>query len=158
DVRGAPSLQHGGTWSGGYTAFDQILPTHNFAVVILTNSWDAQPWALGTSIAGLADDSLRAIPEAVTDPNPQRTKNIRAFLSGDSTAVPLTPAFAHHQYAFVAKAAGGMISHARAFSFRACDDLRQSKAWLPPLARLECYYRIDMGNGDGVTLAVYFTD
>ncbi len=87
DVRGAPSLQHGGTWSGGYTAFDEILPTHNFAVVILTNSWDAQPWALGGTIAGLADDSLRAIPEAVTDPNSQRTKSIRALLSGDSTAL-----------------------------------------------------------------------
>ncbi len=51
-----------------------------------------------------------------------------------------------------------MISHARAFSFRGCDDLRRSKAWLPPLARSECYYRIDTGETDGVTLAVYFTD
>lgn len=157
DVRGVPSLQHGGTWSGGYTAFDEIFPTHDFAVVILTNSWDAQPWTLGGAIARLADDSLRAIPEAVADPDPQRTKRLQALLSGDSTVLPLAPAFARHQYAVVAKAFGGMASHVSAFSFRSCDDLRRSKASLPSLAQSECYYRIEITGSEAITLAVYYT-
>ncbi|MFN2601518.1 MAG: serine hydrolase domain-containing protein [Gemmatimonadaceae bacterium] len=157
DVRGVPSLNHGGTWSGGYTAFDEIFPTHDFAVVILTNSWDAQPWNLGAAIMRIADDSIPTIPEAAADPNPQRTKRILALLGGDSTAMPMAPAFARHQYAFVTKETTEMISHRRAFSFRGCDDLRRSKASLPPLARSECYYEIDMGDGVTITLAIYFT-
>jgi CubicO group peptidase (beta-lactamase class C family) len=158
DARGVPKLEHGGTWSGGYTAFDAILPTRDLAVVVLTNNWDAQPWTLGRAITYLVDDSLRAIPAAMRDPNPERTKRIVALIKGDSTAMPMSPAFARHQYPVIVKLGGPMATDAHAFSFHGCDDVRRAMPWLPPLARSECYYQLEMPDGARIGLAVYFTD
>jgi CubicO group peptidase (beta-lactamase class C family) len=157
DISGVPMWAHSGSFSAGYTAFAAAFPTRDLAVTIVTNSNSAEPWLIAMSALPLLDDSLHAVPRPpASDPDAARTAHLRSLLSGDSTALAMTPNFRSLVYGQV-KGHFQNMPPGLPFAFLGCDDLHRSKAALPELATSECYYRL--GNDRmGVTLAVYFTD
>jgi CubicO group peptidase (beta-lactamase class C family) len=155
DVRGVPMWMHAGSFSAGYTAFVATFPTRDFSVTVATNSHTAAPWLLVMQALPLLDHSLRPLPAMQqTDPQVTRTAQLRALVSGDSTALPMTPGFRSFAYGALKARFRGMSA---ALTFLDCDDLRHSKAALPDLATSECYYHLGSDRAD-LTLGVYFTD
>jgi len=157
DYRGAPVLQHAGTYAAGYSANLVVLPERGLSVIVLTNQHQADPWVFSATLLGLADSTLRAIASlpAERDRMPERTRRLTALLNGDSTAAPATPAWRRLMYPQVR----GSLSEVLPLTveFVTCDDVAARRIErFGGMAALECYYRL-RHDAVALTLSVMYT-
>lgn len=158
DARGEPLILHSGAFIAGYTAFDQMLPARGVAVAVVNNNNSSSPELAIFRLLTLADSSLSLAPrQTARDPDPARSRRVRAFMNGDTAAMPLAPDYRRNDWTLFRL---HIVHHGPPmpwFDFLGCDDLRHATAELPPSAVSECYYRAPLAPGIAVTLGFYFT-
>lgn len=157
DYRGAPVLQHGGTYNAGYSAHLVVMPERGLAVIILTNQHQGDPGAFGSALLSLADSTLRAIASLPSerDRMPERTRRLAALLNGDSTAAATTPAWRRLMYPQVRGFLSDVVPLTVAYI--TCDDVAARRIErFGGMAALECYYRL-RHDPMTMTLSVLYT-
>jgi hypothetical protein len=159
DYRGERILSHNGTYHTGYSASIAVWPERGLSVVVLTNQHHGNPWDFASRLVSLTDSTVRPVsalrPER--DPAPDQTRRVAAFVNGDSTGAPSTPAFRRLMYPQIRGFLADQLP--LAVEYVTCDDIaRRRLEQFGALAERECYYRLRDGAVDMIVSVLYARD
>ncbi|MEP6820547.1 MAG: serine hydrolase domain-containing protein [bacterium] len=157
DYRGEPLLWHAGTYSTGYSAYLVTLPERGLAIVLLTNQHQGDPWSIAGTLLPLVDSKVRSMSalRSEVDPAPEHTRRLTLLLNGDSTALPLVPAWLRIDYPRVHGFLAELLP--LTLEYIACDDVSRRRLELfGAVAERECYYRLRHGE-TSMVIAVFYT-
>jgi CubicO group peptidase (beta-lactamase class C family) len=158
-VRGRPSIAHTGAWQGFKTSIARY-PDARLTVIVLANSAEARPEAIGLAVAGILDPSLvppHRLAAPLPGPRPPLPADsvVRA-LANDSTSELLTPGLRRFLSADEREEWGERGAKVTAWTALGCDPASTTERLGARVARW-CYAR-GSGPDGGVALVLAYTE
>jgi CubicO group peptidase (beta-lactamase class C family) len=159
-VRGRPSIAHTGSWQGFRTSIARY-PDARLTVIVLANSAEARPEAIGLAVAGMVDPGLTP-PHRLTAPLPGPQPPVPAdsvvrALADDSTSALLTPSLRRFLSADERQEWRERGAKVTAWTALGCDPAVGPTERLGARVARWCYARGE-GREGGVALVLAYTD